>query len=127
MYHPFQLGEKRTGQSLTAVRDFRQKANHLCFVTNRSSRYRFRVDTGLEVCVLLTSDADRRRSQDVYRLQAANSSRIATYRLRFLALNIESRCVFPWVFLCLCKCGTFNTGIRFRYYSNLDVSVRCRY
>lgn len=72
--------------------------SRLFFVTDRSSGYRFLVDTGAEVSVLPPSAAERKHRQDHQTLQAVNNTSIATFGQRSLTLDLGLRRTFRWIF-----------------------------
>ena len=60
--------------------------SRLFYVTDATTKQQFLIDTGAEVSVLPPRPTDRTHRQG-YDLQAANSSKIATYGTRSLTLN----------------------------------------
>ena len=56
-----------------------QKQGHLFHVIDKSSGLRFLVDTGAEVSVIPSSQADHKYLQQNFTLQAVNNTSITTY------------------------------------------------
>ena len=90
---------KRSGQPLTATSDTGLQPSRLFYVTDKTTGFRFLVDTGAEVSVIPPSPADRKHRQDSFTLQAVNHTSIATYGQRSLTLNLRLRRTFRWIFI----------------------------
>ncbi|XP_061729197.1 uncharacterized protein LOC133534126 [Cydia pomonella] len=69
------------------------------FVTDRTSKTQFLVDTGSDLCVYPRSALCDRRSRTGYNLSAANGSNIATYGYLTLDLDFGLRRSFVWRFV----------------------------
>lgn len=69
------------------------------FVTDRSSKAQFLVDTGSDLCVYPRSALRDRRSRTEYTLCAANGSSISTYGYLNLSLDFGLRRTFVWRFV----------------------------
>ena len=77
---------KQSGQPLTATSDTGLQPSCLFYVTDKTTWFRFLVDTGAEVNITPPSPADRKR-QDSFTLWAVNHTSIATYGQRSLTLD----------------------------------------
>ena len=73
--------------------------SRLFYVTDKSSGYRFLVETGAEVSVLPSSHSEHKHRDEGCDLLAVNGSAIATYGRRSLTLNLGLRRTFRWVFI----------------------------
>ena len=93
------LSGKRWGQPLAATSVTGRQMGHLLYITERESRLRFFVDTGLEVSIIPPSKAERKNRLDTCGLLATNNSPIVTYVTRLLTLNLGLRRTFRWVFM----------------------------
>jgi hypothetical protein len=65
------------------------------FITNKSSKRRFLIDMGSDLCVFPRKLIPQRRSRVNYDLRAANCTAIPTYGWLPLSLNLE----FCWDFM----------------------------
>ena len=74
-----------------ATSDTGLQPNHLFYVTDKTTGFRFLVDTGAEVSVIPPSPADRKHRQDSFTLRAVNHISIATYGQYSLTLNLGLR------------------------------------
>ena len=81
-----------------AISDSGPPPSCLFYVTDRSSGFRFLVDTGAEVSVIPPSATDRTK-QDLFSLQAVNNTPIATHGNKLLTLNLGLRRPFRWIFI----------------------------
>ena len=72
--------------------------SRLFYVYDRSTHFRFLVDTGAEVSVLPPSTTERTCRQD-YTLKAANGATIVTYGTRSLTLDLGLRRTLQWIFV----------------------------
>ena len=73
--------------------------SRLFYIMDKSSGYRFLIDTGAEISVLPPSRSDRKHPQKGSDLLAVNGSAITTYGKRSLTLNLGLRRTFRWVFI----------------------------
>ena len=81
-----------------AISDSGPPPSCLFYVTDRSSGFRFLVDTGTEVSVIPPSATDRTK-QDSFSLQVVNNTPIVTYGNKLLTLNLGLRRPFQWIFI----------------------------
>ena len=65
------------------------------FMTDRSSKRQYLIDTGSDVSVYPRSMIEGRRQMEEYELYAANGSRISTYDYLTLKPNFGLRREFP--------------------------------
>ena len=98
--------------------------SRLFYVTDATTKQQFLIDTGAEVSVLPPRPTNRTHRQG-YDLQAANSSKIATYGTRSLTLNLGLRRSFPWIFT-LADVNHAILGADFLRHFNLLVDLRNR-
>lgn len=82
-----------------ATDDCPLSASGRLFVTDRSSKTQFLVDTGSDLCVFPRSALRDRRARTDYSLCAANGSSIATYGCINLDLDFGLRRSFQWRFI----------------------------
>ena len=73
--------------------------SRLFYVTDKSNRLQFLVDTGAEVSVIPVGKQKRSLTPSSLVLQAANSSDIRTYGHKTLSLDLSLRRKFPWMFV----------------------------
>ena len=73
--------------------------SRLFYIMDKSSSYRFLIDTGAEISVIPPSHSDRKYRQEGCNLLAVNGSTIATYGKRSLTLDMGLRRTFRWVFI----------------------------
>lgn len=90
---------KRQGRTLEADGVAGLESNRLFYVTDRTTKVRYLVDTGAEICVVPPTLEDRRHRQDTPPLHAVNGSPIKTYGQKSITLDIGLRRTFRWVFL----------------------------
>ena len=90
---------KRPGPALAATSAAGLSPSRLFSVSDRSSGFRFLVDTGSEVSVVPPTHIERKNRQDTFSLQAVNNTSIATYGVRSLSLDLGLRRTFRWVFI----------------------------
>lgn len=93
------------------------------FVTDRSSKMQFLVDTGSDLCVFPRSALRERRSKTDYSLCAANGSSIATYGYVTLDLDFTLRRTFTWRFV-VADVTKPIIGVDFLNFYNLVVDCR---
>lgn len=93
------------------------------FVTDRSSKMQFLVDTGSDLCVYPRSALRDRRSRTDYYLCAANGSNIATYGYVNFDLNFGLRRSFIWNFV-VADVTKPIIGVDFLNFYNLVVDCR---
>jgi len=113
---------KFEGEALMATGISGLIPSHLFYVIDSNHNYRFFVDTGAEVSVLLPSPADRKHP-DGFNLLAVNGSGIATYGKRSLTLNLGLRRTFRWVFV-IANVHTPILGADFVCHYNLLVDMK---
>ena len=73
--------------------------SRLFYIMDKSSSYRFLIDTGAEISVIPPSHSDRKYRQEGCNFLAVNGSIIATYGKRSLTLDLGLRRTFRWVFI----------------------------
>ncbi|CAB0007891.1 unnamed protein product [Nesidiocoris tenuis] len=88
------------------------------FVTNRSSKRRFLIDTSYDVCVIPPSFEDKRAGPHRRSLYSVDNSPMNTYDERLLTLDLGLRRSFRWVFL------VFNSLFNLRERKILDAETR---
>lgn len=93
------------------------------FVTDRSSKTQFLIDTGSDLCVYPRSALRDRRTHTEYSLRAANGSNIATYGFLNLDLDFGLRRTFTWRFV-VADVTKPIIGVDFLNYYNLVVDCR---
>uniref|UniRef100_A0ABD2VXH6 Reverse transcriptase domain-containing protein n=1 Tax=Trichogramma kaykai TaxID=54128 RepID=A0ABD2VXH6_9HYME len=91
------LPGKRQGRSVAATDCLSSKSR--LFVTDQSTKHRFLVDTGSDVCCFPRRLLRERRAPTEFRLHAANDSTIKTYGFHGLTLNLGLRRRFFWRFI----------------------------
>jgi hypothetical protein len=95
------------------------------FVTDRTSRISFLVDTGADLCVYLRSKLRGPANKDAYELFAANGTRIATYGTTLVSFDLALRRVFKWRFV-VADVTTPIIGVVFLSHYGLLVGPRNR-
>lgn len=93
------------------------------FVTDRTSRTQFLVDTGSDLCVFPRSLLQDRREKTNYELCAANGSRIFTYGYINFDLDFGLRRTFPWRFV-VADVNKAIIGVDFLTHYNIVVDCR---
>lgn len=93
------------------------------FVTDRTTKTQFLVDTGSDLCVFPKTALSRSRPKTGYTLYAANGTNIATYGYAHLVLNLGLRREFSWRFI-VADVTKPIIGVDFLSYYNLIVDVR---
>lgn len=93
------------------------------FVTDRSTKTQFLVDTGSDLCVYPRSALPIRRARTNYSLSAANGSDIATYGYLNLELDFGLRRSFVWRFV-VADVTKPIIGVDFLNFYNLIVDCR---
>ncbi len=84
------VGVKRTGRQLAATGVAGQPhLGRLFYIHDISSNTRFLVDTGAEVSVVPPFHTERSHQPSTFTLQAVNGSKITTFGVRSLTLNLE--------------------------------------
>lgn len=106
-----------------ATNDCLSAATGRLFVTDRSSKTQFLVDTGSDLCVFPRSALRDRRTQSDYKLCAANGSSITTYGYVNLNLDFGLRRIFVWRFV-VADVTKPIIGVDFLNYYNLIVDCR---
>ena len=71
----------------------------LFYVTDRSTGFRFLMDTGAQVSAIPPTPVQRKHPQKGLCLQAVNNSTIATYGNQLLTLDLGLRRLFRWIFV----------------------------
>ena len=92
-------GGKPPGQRLAATSSAGHLTSRLFYVSDRSTKMSFLVDTGAEISAIPRSHAQQRVSCKGPSLQAVNNTMIATYGTRSLTLDLGLRRTFRWVFI----------------------------
>lgn len=99
MHSALQLGfGKPEKQSVAAATDCYNVSRRL-FVTDQVTKRQFLIDTGSDLCCYPISWLPRRRENSDYELSAANGSKIKTYGMVNLRLNLGLRRDFIWQFV----------------------------
>lgn len=93
------------------------------FVKDSSTKTRFLIDTGADLCVFPRSGVDRRVKESTYELCAANGSRIKTYGTMAIRLSFSLRREFLWDFV-IADVETPIIGMDFLAHYNLLVDPR---
>lgn len=93
------------------------------FVTDRTSKTQFLVDTGSDLCVFPRSALPERRQKTSYQLCAANGTPICTYGYKNLILNLGLRRDFTWQFI-VADVTKAIIGVDFLSFYNLIVDCR---
>lgn len=96
-----------------------QKTSHTFYATNKLASYHFLVDMGAEACFPFISSRPPLTWESH---QVTNGSRIATYGLCSLSINIRLSRTFQWVFI-IAMWNTLSSGQTLSHF-NLDISVR---
>ncbi|XP_025264914.1 uncharacterized protein LOC112638086 [Camponotus floridanus] len=82
-----------------AADDISPAISRRLFVSDRSTKLQFLIDTGADVCVFPRSRLPGPRTKSSYELSAANDTTIATYGTVALALDFGLRRQFTWRFV----------------------------
>lgn len=69
------------------------------FVTDKTTKQKFLIDTGADLCIYPSQLLQGRRTKSAYELFAANNSVIATYGFVSLTVNFGLRRDFTWRFV----------------------------
>jgi hypothetical protein len=93
------------------------------FVTNKSSKQRFPIDTGSDLCVFPRKLIPQRRERVNYDLCTANGTTIHTYGWLPLSLNLGLRQEFTWRFV---VADVAQPLIRANFLSHFGLLVDCR-
>jgi hypothetical protein len=93
-----QVSGKLTQQASTAVNVCKTVTSHL-FITDKTSKRRFLIDTGSDLCVFPRKLIPQRKSRVNYDLSVANGTTIPTYGWLPLSLNLGLRRDFTWRFI----------------------------
>ncbi|CAK1593602.1 unnamed protein product [Parnassius mnemosyne] len=109
-------------RSLMATDDCPNTTGRL-FVTDRTSKTQFLVDTGSDLCVFPRSLIRDRRAATNYELCAANGSTIKTYGYAHLTLDLGLRRSFKWRFV-VADVTKAIIGVDFLSFYNLIVDCR---
>ena len=94
----FEVG-KLPGQPLMATSVTGLHPCRLLYITDRSTRLRFLVDTGAQVSVIPPSPVERKFTHSILTLQAVNNTTIKTSGTRSLTVTFGLRRNFRWVFV----------------------------
>lgn len=97
--------------------------NGRLFVTDKTTKMQFLVDTGSDLCVFPKSRVKERRSKTKYELFAANNTTIATYGYIHLHLDLGLRRNFQWRFV-VADVSKPIIGVDFLSHYNLLVDCR---
>ncbi|XP_076659997.1 uncharacterized protein LOC143363272 [Halictus rubicundus] len=95
------------------------------FVTDRTTKITFMVDTGSDLCVFPRSRVSGARERTAYELYAANGSTITTYGSVRFALNFGLRRDFSWRFV-IADVTTPIIGADFLSHYGLLVDMRAK-
>lgn len=106
-----------------ATNDCPSTATGRLFVTDRSSKTQYLVDTGSDLCVFPRTALCDRRTRTGYNLCAANGSSIATYGYVNLDLDFGLRRTFAWRFV-VADVTKPIIGVDFLNFYNLVVDCR---
>lgn len=93
------------------------------FVTDRSTKTQFLVDTGSDLCVLPRSQLRERRAPTSYQLSAANGTVIKTYGYSYLTLDLGLRRNYAWQFI-VADVTKPIIGVDFLSHYNLKVDCK---
>ncbi|XP_076384436.1 uncharacterized protein LOC143262998 [Megalopta genalis] len=115
---------KRTGQSLMTADDLSPMPRRL-FVTDKTTRTQFLVDTGADLCVYPRSMIRGPGKKSDYVLFAANGSEITTFGTTTLTLDFGLRREFTWRFV-VASVSKSIIGVDFLYHYGLLVDIRNR-
>ncbi|XP_076384453.1 uncharacterized protein LOC143263180 [Megalopta genalis] len=115
---------KRTGQSLMTADDLSPMPRRL-FVTDKTTRTQFLVDTGADLCVYPRSMIRGPGKKSDYVLFAANGSEITTFGTTTLTLDFGLRREFTWRFV-VASVSKPIIGVDFLYHYGLLVDIRNR-
>lgn len=90
-------GKRGRAPLIEAIDDARNTRR--LFVTDRTSKEEFLVDTGSDLCVYPRTRVQGRTSKSTYEMFAANGSVIPTYGIRTFILDLGLRRAFRWEFI----------------------------
>lgn len=93
------------------------------FVTDRTTKTQYLVDTGSDLCVFPRSKVPGRREKTNYELSAANGTTIKTYGYVNIKLNLGLRREFNWQFV-IADVTKAIIGVDFLSHYNLVVDCR---
>ena len=93
------------------------------FITDRTSKQQFLVDTGADVCVYPRGFLSDKRPKTSYELYAAKDTKIATYGLVTFTLDFGLRRAFTWR-LIVADVAKPIIGVDFLHHYDLLVDVR---
>ena len=113
---------KHSGQPVVAANDCPSVKSRL-FVTDRSTKMQFLVDTGSDLCVFPRSAVKTLCIKTKYQLFAANGSTISTYGPIQLHLDLGLRRTFSWKFV-IADVTKPIIGVDFLSFYNLLVDIR---
>jgi hypothetical protein len=87
------------GQQMSAAKHASTTSTGRLFITGKTYKRRFLIDTGSDLCVFPRKLIPQRRSRVNYDLNAANGTTIPTYGWLPLSLNLGLRRDFTWRFV----------------------------
>nr|XP_037871837.1 uncharacterized protein LOC101736984 [Bombyx mori]XP_037871838.1 uncharacterized protein LOC101736984 [Bombyx mori] len=111
-------------QTIMATDDCLNSPGRL-FVTDRTTKTQFLVDTGSDLCVFPRTQLRERRAPTSYKLTAANGSTIDTYGYSQLNLDLGLRRNYPWRFI-VADVTKPIIGVDFLCHYNLIVDCKNR-
>ena len=97
--HPVQSRWKTLRSAASGDRRHWPHPSHLFYIMDKSSGYRFLIDTGAEISAIPPSHSDSKYRQEGCNLLAVNGSTIATYGKKSLTLDLELQHIFRWIFI----------------------------
>ena len=115
---------KRAGRTLAATSAAGlSHPSRLFYVSDHATGSRFLVDTGAAVSVVPPSRTERLHQRQDLSLQAVNNTKIATYGMRSVSLELGLRRTFRWVFV-IADVKKPILGADFLHHFNLLVDMR---
>jgi cleavage and polyadenylation specificity factor subunit 1 len=93
------------------------------FITDKTSKFRFLIDTGSDLCLFPRKLVPQRRERVNYDLCAANGTTISTYGWLPLSLNLGLRRDFTWRFV---VADVTHPFIGADFFSHFGLLVDCR-
>ena len=97
--------------------------SRLFYISDHATGSRFLVDTGAAVSVVPPSRTERLHQRQDINLQAVNNTKIATYGMRSVSLELGLRRTFRWVFV-IANVKKPILGADFLHHFNLLVDMR---
>lgn len=114
---------KPLSQVAVADRDF--ATNRRLFITDRTSNFKFLVDTGADISVIPPTRNQRCKPERRNFLYAANKTPIKTFGEKLLTLNLGLRRPFQWLFI-IADVSQPILGADFLHHYHLQVDIRHR-